>query len=127
MNKVIVNILFVSLFVLLGACRTTDSAVPGVVFIGGKALSKQISVENVSGAQTESGTRKVWAGIHNRTKNRLMVEVRAVFLGDKGEPIESEGAWRQIFIEPGTTASFDAYSKSSVVKKVTIEIREGNQ
>lgn len=108
--------------------QAAGAVVPAsVLIVGGKALSKQISVDNVSGALTETGTSKVRASIHNRTNDQLMVEARAVFRGARGELAESEEVWRRVFIKPGATGSFEAYSMSFSVKQITIEIREGKQ
>ena len=108
-------------------CRTLGGTDANVVYIGGRALSKRVSVENIGGASTETGTRAVWANLRNRTKNRLMVEARAVFVGKDNRPVESGGAWQPIFIEPNTSASFRQFSMSSSAERVAIEIREGNR
>ena len=115
------------ILIALGACRLAMPLPTGVVLIDEKSLNRTIAVENVASSPTETGTQKVWAGIRNKTNARVAIEARAVFRGERGEPIEPDAGWRQIFIEPQSTTAFEAMSMSRNARHFTVEIRAGNQ
>lgn len=116
----------VLLATLISACQT--AAIPaGVVLVNEDEMSELVSVDRVGKAKTATGTLKVWASIRNLSDKRLMVEARAIFRGKGGESIEEPSGWRQVFIEPNTEASFEAYSMSTKAEQMLIEVREGNR
>jgi hypothetical protein len=125
MKKIVLPLLIGMAFV--AGCKTTEPPPAGVLFINQKQLGKMIVVDQVHSEATATGTRKVWTSIRNVTQSRAVLEVRAVFLGVNGEPIESPTAWRSLFIEANTSTVFDAMSMSDRVKQATIEIKVGNR
>jgi len=111
---------------LLSGCAAVGAAGDGIVFIDGRKLGKKIDVADLKSSTTETGTRKVWTTISNKTKAPLALEARAVFRGEQGQPIEPEPAWRQVFVQPNTSIAFDGLSMSRDVKQAFVEIRTGN-
>jgi uncharacterized protein YcfL len=112
--------------VAFSGCATTSGPEGSVVLIDGRKLGKKIEVDELKFATTETGTQKVWTTIHNKTKAPLALEARAVFRGEKGEPVEPESGWTQVFVQPRTSASFDGLSMSTKAKQAIVEIRVGN-
>jgi len=98
-----------------------------IVFVDRRELGKKIEVDSLRSAVTETGTRKVWTTIHNKTKKPLALEVRAVYRGDQGEPVEPEAAWTQVFVQPRSSVAYDGYSMSRNAKQAILEIRVGNR
>jgi uncharacterized protein YcfL len=112
--------------VAISGCATTKGPEGSVVFIDGRKLAKKIEVDELKFATTETGTQKAWTIIHNKTKEPLALEVRAVFRGEKGEPVEPEPGWKQVFVQPRTSVTFDGLSMSTKAKQAILEVRVGN-
>ena len=117
----------VALPVIFSSCAAISGPGDNVVFIDGRKLGKKISVADLQSTTTETGTRKVWTTIRNKTKAPLALEARAVFRGEQGQPIEPEPAWRQVFVQPNTSIAFDGLSMSRDAKQAFVEIRVGNK
>lgn len=118
-----------ALALLVAACQTIKAPpMPSVKLINEDRVKSLVAVANIGSARLETGmgTLRVWASLKNLTKQKLVVEARAVFLKDKGQPDDVSG-WRQVFLEPETTALFETTSISSNASGMTIEIREGNR
>lgn len=109
----------------LAGCATAP--VPGVTYIGAPRVTQLIESNAPQMAATETGTLKAWITIRNRSKTKLMVEGRASFTGDKGQPIEAPTGWQSVFIEGESSASLQFLSMSTAARQVNIELREGNR
>ncbi len=112
---------------LLAACASTVPVPPEVTLIGADRLAKLVDVAAPQMSDTATGTRRAMLSVHNRTKARLMVEGRARFSGDGGQPNEAPGAWQQLFIEPESNGALQFLSLSAAARQVHIELREGNR
>lgn len=112
--------------VAFSGCATTKGPEGSIVFIDGSKLSKKIEVDGLKFTTTETGTQKVWTTIHNKTKAPLALEARALFRGEKGEPVEPESGWTQVFVQPRTSVAFDGLSMSTKAKQAILEVRVGN-
>jgi uncharacterized protein YcfL len=112
--------------VAFSGCATNKGLEGSIVLINGRSLGKQIHVDDLRFATTETGTQKVWTTIHNKTKVPLALEARAVFRGEKGEPVEPESGWTQVFVQPKTSVAFEGLSMSTKAKQAILEVRVGN-
>ena len=113
--------------IALSGCAAISGPGDGIVFVGGRKLGKSIEVADLKSTTTETGTRKVWTTIRNKTKVPVALEARAVFRGDQGQPIEPEPGWRQVFVQPNTSIAFDGLSMSRDAQQAFLEIRAGNK
>ena len=133
-SKLVPTVLMTMLAALpaaMSGCATTSApqgnTVEGsIVLIDGRKLAKKIDVDKLMSATTETGTRRVWTTIHNKTKRPLALEARALFRGERGEPVEPESGWRQVFVQPRTSITFDGLSMSRDAKQAILEVRVGN-
>lgn len=112
---------------LLAACAATAIVPREVTLIGAERMGKLVDVGPVQMSDSATGTRRAMVALHNRSKSRLMVEGRARFSGDGGQPAEAPGAWQQLFIEPESDGTLQFLSLSAAARQVNIELREGNR
>lgn len=112
---------------LFSGCAAIGAAGDGIVFIDGRKMGKKIDVADLKVVATDGGTQKAWTTIRNKTKAPLALEVRAVFRGDQGQPVEPEPGWKQLFVQPNTSVTFDGLSMSRDAKQAFVEIRTGNK
>lgn len=118
------KILNVILLSLLVACSSLPSAT--VIMVNEKTLKDKIEVNNVTSKRSETGMLRVWGEIKNRTDKNLMIEVRAAFRGDKGQPIEKAGGWTRVFVRPDSQADFELLSTVENAQEFVLEVQEGN-
>lgn len=112
--------------VALAGCATAP-APSGITYIGAPRMTQLIEASTPQMAATETGTLRTWVTIRNRSKTKLMVEGRASFTGDKGQPIEAPTGWQSVFIEGESSAGLQFLSMSAAARQVNIELREGNR
>lgn len=112
---------------VLTACTAVQTIPQGVILIGSERLSTLIEASAPQSAATETGTMRTVLSVRNHSKLHLMIEGRAVFAGERGEPVESPGAWQRLFIEGESSGTLQFLSMSSAARRATIELREGNR
>jgi hypothetical protein len=113
------------LFTLAGCATAPVPA--GVSLVNANRMAELVEAGPPQLSPTETGTLRASMSLRNRTKGRLMIEGRAVFTGDKGQPVEAPSGWQQVFIETDSVGTLQFLSMSSAARQVTIELREGNR
>jgi hypothetical protein len=107
------------------ACSSLPST--SVILIDEDVLSRKIEVSEIKSGRTETGTLKAWGDITNRTKENLMIEVRASTIGDNRKALEKAGSWTRVFVKPNSISHFELLSVEQVAEEFVLEMREGNK
>jgi uncharacterized protein YcfL len=86
-----------------------------------------LSIEYLGSQRTATQSLEVFASIRNRSTTPVQLEVRTLFLGKGGMPINDESAWQRLFLDPNGTVTYRELSlKTNQVKHYRVEIREAN-
>jgi len=89
-------------------------------------IAAKLAVQSSDSRRSETGTLEVWAHLRNRTDHALQIEGRVQFFDSEKRPIEGPSAWKRMYLDPNTMATFSEFStRADGVAYYYIELREG--
>lgn len=111
----------------LSACMATGPTTPSVRYVQEKTTSRLVSTTAPRYETLPSGQLRAWAELSNLSADRVVMQVRAAFLSEGGQEVEKPTAWKQVFIEQGSSAQVEFLSMSTRALHARIEVKEGQR